>query len=160
MKPALPPALTVRYNRTFGAWLVVTGSAALLAVVIYDLLFESGNSLPFVFPYFVASYALATGVIAVLRPTYFTYDTETERIETRALSGVRRAYPRPGYDWIAYSTDPLQIREVAPGGRSRPISISHLFADPEDWAEFLDHLLSLSTADADPPFDSDHESPL
>jgi hypothetical protein len=140
----LPRVLTIRYNRATGAWLTVIGSTALLALLVYDFLFDSRSSLPYAIPYFMAALLLLAGLTAVLRTAYFTYDSQAERIETRTLFGVHRTYPRSGYDWIAYSTDPIQIREVAPGGRSRAIPISHLSADPDDWAEFIDHLLNLS----------------
>jgi hypothetical protein len=137
-------ALAIRYNRTAAAWLAVIGSTALLALMVYDFLFDPRDSLPLALPYLAAALLLFAGLTTLLRTAYITYDPEAERIETRTLWGARRAYPRTGYSWIAYSTDPLQIREVAPDGRSRPIPVSHLTADPEDWAEFLAHLHDLS----------------
>lgn len=144
-----PRVLTVRCNRATGAWLAVIGSTMLLVLLIVDLLFDPSGSGRFAVPYALAMLLLFTGLNAVLRTTYFTYDPQAERIETRAL--IRRSFPRTGYDWIAYSTNPLQIREVAPGGASRPVPISHLIADPEDWTEFIDHLHNLSAEVAEPP---------
>lgn len=58
------------------------------------------------------------------------------RCPNRRTRRSRRSYPRTGYGWIAYSRNPLQIREVASDGRSQRIPISHLTADPEDWSAF------------------------
>jgi len=139
--------LTIHYNRTVGVWLAVIGSTVLLASLVCDLLFDPHSSLRFALPYLFAAILLVAGLTVLVRTAYFTYDPQAERIETRTLLGGRRAYPRAGYDWLAYSTRPIQIREVASGGRSRPIPISALTADPEDWAEFLDHLVNLSAPD-------------
>jgi hypothetical protein len=105
----------------------------LLALLIVDLLFDPGGSGRFAVPYFAAALPLLAGLNSLLRTTYFTYDPESELIETRTV-----------FDWIAYSTNPLQIREVAPGGASRPIPVSHLIADPEDLADFIAGIDNLS----------------
>ena len=149
-EPDRPP-IVVRYNRTAAAWLLVVGAATLLALLIRDLLFDPRGSLSFAGAYLAAGLLAYSGSAALIRTAYFTFDPDTERLVARTLWGRVRTYPRPGFDWIAYSTGPLQIREVAPDGRSRKISVSHLIADPDDWSGFLDHLLDLSAPDEPDP---------
>jgi hypothetical protein len=148
MNPEPPPApVTVRPNRTFGAWLLVIGAAVLLIVLIQDVLFDPRRALTYVLSYACAGFLLHEGVGLLIRTVYFTYVPASEQLVVRSSWGRPRAYPRPGYEWIAYSTRPLRVREVAADGHSRTIPVSPRLADAEDWAIFLDHLHDLSAPD-------------
>jgi hypothetical protein len=144
----LPPPVTVRPNRTFGAWLLVIGAAVLLIVLIQDVFFDPRRALTYVLSYVCAGFLLYEGAGLLIRAVYFTYNHASEQLVVRSSWGKLRTYPRPGYEWIAYSTGPLRVREVAADGRSRTIPVSPHHADAEDWTIFLDHLHDLSAPDA------------
>ncbi|MEU5871532.1 hypothetical protein AB0A73_08225 [Glycomyces sp. NPDC047369] len=152
MSPEPPPGpLVVRYNRTTGAWLLVIGAVMLLALLIQDLLFDPQRAVMYLLAYACAAVLVFGGATALVRTEYFTFDPRTDRLVARRFWGGRRVYPSPGYDWIAYSTGPVQIREVAPDGGSRVIPVAYLTADPGDWAEFLGRLDNLSAPEEPGP---------
>ncbi|HEX2144235.1 MAG TPA: hypothetical protein VHG10_06995 [Glycomyces sp.] len=142
-----PEPVTVRYNRTLGAWLVVIGATMLLALLVQDLFFDPHRALVYLLSCVCAAYLGFEGAIVLIRAEYSTYLPGTERLVTRTSWGRRRTYPRPEYGWIAYSTGPLRIREIAAVGRGRTIPVSLHFADPEDWAALLDQLHNRSTSE-------------
>lgn len=146
MNPEPPPApVTVRPNRTSGAWLLVIGAAVLLILLIQDVFFDPRRALMYVLSYVFAASLLYEGAGLLIRSVYFTYAPASEQLVIQSRWGKLRTYPRPGYEWIAYSTGPLRVREVAADGRSRTIPVSPHFADAEDWTIFLDHLHDLSS---------------
>lgn len=136
--------LTIRYNRTHGSWVLVIGATMLFGLLLYDLMADGQRSLPLAIPYLLCSVMAYSGLTMLLRTAYFTYDPRTDRVESRDFGGRLRSFPGPGHVWLAYSTGPVEIREVAADHESRRVPISHLIADPEDWAEFIEHLPDLS----------------
>jgi hypothetical protein len=125
----------------------VIGAAALLILLIQDVLFDPRRALMYVLSYVFAGSLLYEGASLLIRSVYFTYAPASEQLVVRSSWGKLRTYPRPGYEWIAYSTGPLRVREVAADGRSRAVPVSPHHADAEDWTIFLDHLHDLNSPD-------------
>jgi hypothetical protein len=63
---------------------------------------DGQRSLPLVFPYLLSSLMTYVGLTMLLRAAYFTYDSPTDRIESRDFGGrlrslrIRLRMPRPG----------------------------------------------------------------
>ncbi|WP_026924771.1 hypothetical protein [Glycomyces arizonensis] len=74
----------------------------------------------------------------IVRSTYFKYDLHSMRIGAGNRWGVRRSYPRPGYDRLEFSPVYGEIREVATDGRRHRVPVAAAWADREDWREFME----------------------
>lgn len=142
-----PPIFTVRYDRTQGAWALAIGATMLFGLFLHHLMDDVRLSLLTAVPFLFLALLTYAGLSSLLRSGYLTHDPRTGRVEVRDFWRRWRSYPSPGYRRLAYTSSPVEVREVADDGESRRVPISHVPADSDDWAAFTERLFDIDAAD-------------
>lgn len=86
----------------------------------------------------VVGASIGVGVKPYIDGHLLTYDSQTRTIRARDLWGLRRTYPRKGFDRLEFAAESGRIFQVRPDGNRRRVPVGPGRANGTEWRRFID----------------------